>query len=418
MNISYHYYTIKTLASKAGLEEEEAQIIAHYSQMVDDFLLSNRVIVKETPPVFFIANNLAEERKDGAWNFLPCPTGINMIKSVSHGYQRHTLVPFHFIPPKTLNEIENVPGFSRMEYRCVSAGEKRGLLLHKILQEAAEDAGKNREKKSLMRLGMALHTYADTYAHCHFSGFHGYENEAVIQKAYSKAAESEAVPVPERIALRELPSIGHANVGTVPDICCYDIAYAMKSSEKSKLDDAVKRDNTECFACCSRQILDLLCGISGRPLFTDDEWHVLQTALAEAQYVKKDTEKDLTDSFGKIFPDIKYEYHKSGRLSMELSVEKSKDAENDGIMMPGVFDAGAPGEIGEEVLEDAFSPEGNRMRCGYHVYLEKATEDFFHYNELAYERVKQVAGEYVSAGAMENFRAVCRYDLECMKSSK
>ena len=65
MNISYHYYTIKTLASKAGLEEEEAQIIAHYSQMVDDFLLSNRVIVKETPPVFFIANNLAEERKDG-----------------------------------------------------------------------------------------------------------------------------------------------------------------------------------------------------------------------------------------------------------------------------------------------------------------------------------------------------------------
>ena len=145
---------------------------------------------------------------------------------------------------------------------------------------------------------------------------------------------------------------------------------------------------------------------------------MLQTALAEAQYVKKDTEKDLTDSFGKIFPDIKYEYHKNGRLSMELSVEKSKDAENDGIMMPGVFDAGAPGEIGEEVLEDAFSPEGNRMRCGYHVYLEKATEDFFHYNELAYERVKQVAGEYVSAGAMENFRAVCRYDLECMKSSK
>lgn len=53
MNISYHYYTVKTLAVKAGFDDGDAQVIAYYSQMVDDFVLSHRVIMKETPPSFF-----------------------------------------------------------------------------------------------------------------------------------------------------------------------------------------------------------------------------------------------------------------------------------------------------------------------------------------------------------------------------
>ena len=39
MNIGYHYYTIKTLAVKAGFSNEEAQTIASYSQAVDDYVL-------------------------------------------------------------------------------------------------------------------------------------------------------------------------------------------------------------------------------------------------------------------------------------------------------------------------------------------------------------------------------------------
>ena len=42
-----------------------------------------------------------------------------------------------------------------------------------------------------MQLGMALHTYADTYAHCGFSGLEGWENKAVIKKVhnYNKCKE-------------------------------------------------------------------------------------------------------------------------------------------------------------------------------------------------------------------------------------
>lgn len=136
MNISYHYYTVKTLAVKAGFDDGDAQVIAYYSQMVDDFVLSHRVIMKETPPSFFVENGMAEKLEGGMWGFLPCPTGINFLKTVSHGYQKHTLVPFHFIPPKRLPDIERNPDFTRLDYRCVSAGERSNMLIHRIVRDA------------------------------------------------------------------------------------------------------------------------------------------------------------------------------------------------------------------------------------------------------------------------------------------
>lgn len=434
MNISYHYYTIKVLAVKAGFREEEAQTVAYYSQMVDDFVLSHRVVVGETPPSFFIENGLAQELGDGNWGFLPCPTGINFIKSVSHGYQRHTLTPFHFIPPYALEAIESKPDFSRTDYRCVCAGEGSDLLIHAIVKEAARSAGDERSVENLMRLGMALHTYADTYAHCHFSGFHGYENEACLDKAYNKRTGAEAFPDIERTLLREVPSIGHANVGTAPDICSYDIAYRMKASpssrldESSSLDEMVERDNTVSFSQCSRQILDLLCEISGNPRYTDEEWEELRAALVKAQYVKKDTSKQLTESFSQVFPDIAFTYDKNSRLSIKLRVEgDDKLCVDEAGCEPEEWqslDSGLSGfagealrqEISQEELEDAFSLPGNSRRSLCCTFLEEPGEEFFLYNELAYERVMEVTGQYVSKGMMDNFQEICCQDTEAISA--
>lgn len=410
MNISYHYYTMKVLAAKAGFDEEEAQVIAYYSQMVDDFVLSHRLVVGETPPSFFIENGLAQELGDHMWGFLPCPTGIDFVKTISHGYQRLTMAPFHFIPPRKLEEIEKRPGFSRLDYRCVCAGQDDNLLIHEIAGEAAREAAGGRTVKNLMRLGMALHTYADTYAHCHFSGFHGYENEAAIQKAYNKEKGAEAVPGPERLLLRELPSIGHANVGTAPDICSYDIVYMIKSSEDSGLDQKVERDNTESFSECSRRILDLLCGITKRPLYSDRQWEKLRAALVKAQYVKKDSPQLLTESFGRIFPDIVFAYDKNSRLSIKLRVEGNvaEGGEEDW----GMVNMGDMQDMAQEELMDAFSPQGNRRRSMCCTFLEEPGEEFFLYNELAYERTKLVAGQYVSERTRDTFTELCCLDFQ------
>lgn len=242
---------------------------------------------------------------------------------------------------------------------------------------------------------MALHTYADTYAHCHFSGFHGYENEASIQRAFNKLTRTEAVPGVERTLLRELPSIGHANVGTVPDICSYDISYRMKSSETSGLDETVERDNTASFSACSRQILDLLCDINGVSCYGDGAWEELQTKLAGAQYVKKDIPQLLAESFGKAFPDISFTYDKNSRLSIKLRVERNANtcAGESGSQMediwigemreeananPAEFWAVAmPQEANQDTLLDAFSPQGNSGRSVCVTFWRNQVKNFF-----------------------------------------
>ncbi len=37
MNINFHYHAIKSIAREAGLPEDDAELIAGYSQMIDDF---------------------------------------------------------------------------------------------------------------------------------------------------------------------------------------------------------------------------------------------------------------------------------------------------------------------------------------------------------------------------------------------
>lgn len=396
MNICYHYYTIKTLASKAGFPEEEAQRIAHYSQMVDDFHLSNEIILRQQPPAFFMDNNLAWQINNREWGMLPCGTGIDFIKSLSVHYQEQTLVPFHFIPSKDLKTLKNMKNPDRTIYRCICAGEQKNLLIHEIVDEAVQAAKAERGAKNLMALGMALHTYADTYAHCHYSGLHGYENEAILKKSYDRTTTAKDVPTAESNILRDLPTIGHAHVETAPDVCSKHIQYQMKTTKDGGYELNVERDNAIHFSACSRAILDLLCRITGRPIWSDKEWAPLQEALIRAQAVKKDQGKYLDKSFRKEFPDITYSYRTNSEFALVLNVIQEEI--NTCMKMPDYEAVDAElrqRKVSMEELTDAFSPEGNLARSSCKVYIEKVNPQFFDYIELAYRRVQKVTGEPV-----------------------
>lgn len=396
MNICYHYYTVKTLAVKAGFSDEEAQRIAYYSQMVDDFHLSNQVLLKEPPPEFFLKNNLAWRIGDHEWGMLPCATGIDFLKSLSVHYQEHTLAPFHFIPPKDLATLKNREDSERTDYRCVCAGERGDLLIHEIVNEAVQAVKVQRRGKNLMAMGMAIHTYADTYAHCHFSGLHGFENEAVLKKAYDRTGEAKEFPEVESAALRLLPPIGHAHVETAPDICSKYIQYQMKTTKAGGFNLNVERDNAIYFSSCSRAILNLFCQITGSPIWSDEKWEPLQKALIRAQAVEKDQQKYLDISFGKEFPEITFSYHKNSEFALDLNVTQEENARPQLFDYEDVEPEAWQRDVSEEELTDAFSPEGNLARSCCRVYLENAEQQFFDYNELAYRRVRKVTGEYVA----------------------
>jgi hypothetical protein len=396
MNINYHYFTIKTLAHLAGIEESKAQYIACFSQQVDDFIMSTPFLIKDAVPDFFVRNGLAQNIMDDIWIFLPCPTGFDLPREISHDYQRYAMTPFHFITSEPLLDLESRGDFDRSRYRCLNAEDKNAFLIQRIAESAVNDAGID-NLKALMNLGMMLHTYADTYSHVSFSGFHGWENQAFIHSA--QKASKEAISQAEKMLFKILPSIGHSNAGHTPDVCDYTITLNMKANEKSAMEPLVVRDNGVFFTSCSKNILEMLCRVNH--VSVPDDYEAKLQLITQAQTVNDERNlKEVTESWSRVFPDIKYYYNKSDCFALSLKILSTDDT----LM-------GSLG-IDKNMLADAYSSEGNKGRVVSVVLAEKTSRDFYDYNELAYKRVYEVTGEYASKGRLEQVK-----DLEALIKS-
>ena len=366
MDINYHYFVVKTLACHAGFQEKDAQTIAYYSQQVDNFNLCEPVCVEQKPPQFFFDHHYAKKAARNLWFLMPHPTGINMAASLGKEYRHTSLAPFHFIPAQPFEVLEKKGDFTRKDYRCVPACEESAVLIREIAAEAVEAVRKNKCRRSLIQLGMALHTYAATYAHCGYSGLEGWENKAVIQKAWNQKTGKEEIPEEERIFFKELPHIGHGNAGIVPDISVYQIDVACQKDEADEeLSLHIIRDNLTWFLQCSKEIMEMLCIASGEEMWDEDAWDTLKGCLAEAMQVPAFDEmkkKALIPHWKKFFPDIKYKYEKNQRFYLRGKKRR------DNVIWPVV----------------------------------QVTEDFFLYNELSYRRAEKVLGE-------ERLKEYCLY---------
>lgn len=367
MDIDFHYFVVKTLARTAGFPEEEAQTIAYYSQQVDDFTKCLPMLVRQEPPAFFLERKYAKKIGEEIWQVLPHPTGIDVIQSLEKQYRHTTLAAFHFLPAKPLAELEAASGFTRADYRCVRADDARAELIHQIMEQAVEAVQEQRSERSLMQLGMAIHSYADTYAHCGYSGLDGWENRAVIKKAFNQETRKEEVPPQERFAYRTLPHIGHGNAGHVPDICTYQIDVAMCRDEQDETCSLhIVRDNLQEFLACAKVILEHLCRAARTDVYQTIPWENFKEKLAAAMQVSTGEEykkEKLIAHWNTVFPEIPYMYDKHQRFYIGDQEEEMSEL--------------ADIEVMEEVVD---------------VITYDVTDDFFLYNELAYRRAELVVG--------------------------
>ena len=351
MDIDYHYFVVKTLAQTAGFSEEDAQTVAYYSQQVDNFTKCLPMEVRQEPPAYFFEKKYAVKKGEALWRVMPHPTGIDVIQSLEKHYRHTTLAPFHFIPAKPFSELETEPNFTRVDYRCVRADDKRAELINRIVEEAVEAVLNEKSEKSLMQLGMALHTYADTYAHCGYSGLDGWENQAVIKKAFNQETGKEEVSAGERLVYNLMPHIGHGNSGHVPDVCTYQIDVAMRKEEEDHAHTQhIVRDNLKDFLDCAKAILKLLSRAAQTEAYEKTDWDKLQAKLAEGMQVvteDENKEKKLAEHWSTVFPEITYAYDKNERFYQSQTDEL------------GVYDV---------------------------------TDAFYMYNELAYRRAELVVG--------------------------
>jgi hypothetical protein len=182
MQKDFHYYVIYALAKEAGYSDNDAYIIAYSSQYVDDNT-DREYTISDDRGEFYVGFP-DKIGKSGDFYF-PIITQAVDITSFKLSVQRYVYAPFHFIPGDNNVEIKR-----KKNPLCTTRGCNNTVI---ILQEALES-------KDLYRMGVALHTYADTWSHERFSGFH---------EDWNKVHKSIIKGIP--------PNIGHAEVFNKPD---------------------------------------------------------------------------------------------------------------------------------------------------------------------------------------------------------
>ncbi len=215
MEKDMHYYGILYLATAAGYSPKDAQVIAYASQYVDDSTQDQPIIIAGEAP------------------FQPILT-MNMLQAffsqnpVFSEIQMEALVPFHFLP----TEPTNAPGFSYVT-------QPNSKLADMLLQEAAKDHSAIR----FHRIGVALHTYADTWSHQMFSGRDSDEENGVVSCFQLIEGQKE-----EENGYLGLPAIGHAKVGHCPDYPYLHWTYEAHG-------ETFERDNPSIFLEAASRIL-------------------------------------------------------------------------------------------------------------------------------------------------------------------
>jgi len=172
MDIEFHYYVTYILAKEAGFDEDEAATIAYSSQYVDD-----------NSCIFRINKGAANEYE----NYIS--QTMNIAKPKRELMRIYPL--FHFIPGDPLSRTAKRRD-GQMHMLNTTPDSRRA---NRLIDEALSLTPMNP-----YRIGIATHSYMDTWSHQNFLGdFAGFNSMEGIK---------------EKLA----PNIGHADAGHGPDI--------------------------------------------------------------------------------------------------------------------------------------------------------------------------------------------------------
>lgn len=170
MDIEFHYYVTYILAKKAGFSRDEAYVIAYSSQYVDD----NTIIF-----------NINKKKANAFTNYISQTMDITRPKN-----RLMRIYPlFHFVPgdPQARSARRRDGSLHLLN---TTPGSTRG---NKLINEALRT-------KNLYRIGIATHSFMDTWAHQNFIGY--YDNFNSMEGMREKL----------------IPNVGHADAMHQPDI--------------------------------------------------------------------------------------------------------------------------------------------------------------------------------------------------------
>lgn len=215
MQIDFHHAATYAIARIAGFAHDDARIVAHASQYVDD---------STTEGFIHFKNGMRFHRESTAHPMLDPDNMRNDENALSW-------LPFHFLPGNLASPwlSGDEAYFSRLICRQDSA-VARAMMAAAIRAKA--------RPHGLHQLGIAAHVFVDTFAHQGFIGQRHDLNQASDLRDASDSALSE-FPV---------PPIGHGQVGTCPDQPFLQWSYTDSVGQR------IQRDNPATFTLAAERL--------------------------------------------------------------------------------------------------------------------------------------------------------------------
>lgn len=347
MDICFHYFAVKTVARAAGYREEQAQRIAAYSQLMDDYDWQGYLRAENMPDYLkragadVIYNETLKIVSSVATGF---PSVLDMVELILPHAQKLIVSPFHFIP-------RNERRVSNGDLRTVPAKLHDGSYISSMLDSLEEDMASNSisESDALMKMGMLLHTFADTYAHQLFTGYNNKTNSVKLISAKDNITQADAtkeygywveqwISQLEEDLGAEIPTIGHMSVVSIPDLS--HLSFEMEYTDIDGTKRVHARSNTDLFVAACRELYTFMRTVLGETAKAEIKWEALAPLLAKGFLI--DTVKDkasgkdvvirkLSDHWSGVFKNYGYTYDYSSKAvtdSFKLTVADSIPAVN------------------------------------------------------------------------------------------
>nr|WP_320147656.1 DUF6765 family protein [uncultured Anaeromusa sp.] len=195
MQKDFHYDVIYVLATWAGFNPDEARILAYASQYVDDANNSGRIK---------FSNGASYTRTSSAHE------SFDVIHNADDVENRNVWLPFHFLPGNGGHPKGKGEDISLIE-RIICTPDS--FVAREMVKEAINNCDK---PYGLHRFGIAMHTYADTWAHWGFAGVKdgvnkvkeiSRENEEGVFELLDLAQQAESQAIGEALPVGHGPAL-------------------------------------------------------------------------------------------------------------------------------------------------------------------------------------------------------------------
>ena len=233
MQIDFHHAVTYVAARGAGFSHEDAAVVAHAAQFVDDATSCGTVQFDVGAMYIYI---------DSAHPALNA-------ENLCNPENRLVWVPFHFLPGNGGMGPGQRPGGTFVNKLVCRPGHESPPA-QDMVNAAIARAG---EPNGLHRLGIAMHVFADTWAHQGFAGVIDGINDLKDPEALGSSGErSDPVREPGGfttwLAKNLAPPVGHGRAGVLPDMPY--LVWQYRDSQGRP----VTRDNTSSFCTAADEM--------------------------------------------------------------------------------------------------------------------------------------------------------------------